>query len=451
MKKRYDLIVVGAGPAGLVAAMTAGQNGLKVALLERKTDIAKIRRACCEGLLGMFMYTMGDYAIFSPQDKRISFLHNGLSIKYEGPYKNIYGFTMYSINGEKVESKEFKPGKERDNISLSTQTAIDKEYLLRGLLEEVQKLNVDIFPGTNVTAVTKVNDGVAITGNGEIFKGSMAIAADGTLSRMAQQLGFNKERTFLVSILWVIYRGVKGFELPDLTTHIHIERGLDKTIFCMTPGAKEDEFDLCLGCLIPRLDMEGDTEYIMKRSLFSSWFKKAKIDEGSATAALTSHYSPIFTPFRDNVLLVGDSIWSTPAIGIPCAMLSGFKAANAVTMAHHEGRLDEDGVRSYLDWWKKVCDENDWSFPFRKAFIYILTEEEMDYVFSLFKEPIDFLIQPYDLRMFHVKEKTEKAIEKMMPIIEKERPDIFSKLQEFFNTPIEKLYAETAKAGIANR
>ena len=450
MRKRYDLIVVGAGPAGLVAARTAGQNGLKVALLERKTNIAKIRRACCEAMLGMFMYTMGDYVIFSPQDKRIRFLHNGLSIKYEGPYKNIHGFTMYSINGEKVESKEFKPGKGRDNISLSTQTAIDKEYLLRGLLEEVQKLDVDIFPGINVTTVRKSKEEVVITGNGEIFEGSMAIAADGALSRIAQQLGFNKERTFLVSILWAIYRA-QGFELPDPTAHVHIERGLGKTIFCMTPGAREDEYDFCLGCPIPRLDMEGDAEYILKKSRFCSWFKKAKIDKSSVTAALTNHYSPIFSPFRDNVLLVGDSIWSTPAIGIPCAMLSGFKAANAVTIAHLEGSLDEDGVRSYLDWWKKVCDENDWTLPFRKAFLYILTEEEIDYVFSLFKEPIDFLIQPYDLRMFHVKEKTEEALEKVMPVIKEERPDIFAKLQEFFNTPIETLYAETAKAGIANR
>ena len=35
----YDLIVVGAGPAGLMAAKTAGEQGLKVALLERKKNI----------------------------------------------------------------------------------------------------------------------------------------------------------------------------------------------------------------------------------------------------------------------------------------------------------------------------------------------------------------------------------------------------------------------------
>jgi flavin-dependent dehydrogenase len=376
MAKQYDVIVIGGGPAGLTAAKTAGENGFKVALLERKTDITQIRRACCEGMLGMFMYTMGDYVFFRPHDKRIYFLQNGLSIKYEGPYSNIFGFTMYSINGEKVESKEFKPGKEKNDISLSTQMAIDKEYLLKGLLDEVKRLDVDIFTGVNVTTAKKLKVGVAITGNGEIFEGKMAIAADGALSRIAQQLGFNRERTFMVSILWIIYRGVKGLYLPDPTAHIHIERGLGKTLICLTPGAREDEYDLCFGCPLPCSDIEYEAEHVMRESRFSSWFKNARIDKKKATAAITNHYSPIFVPYRDNVLLVGDSIWSTPAIGIPCAMLSGFKAANAVTIGHLEGKLNEDGVRSYLDWWKQVCNENDWTLPFRKAFLFSIFSQK---------------------------------------------------------------------------
>ena len=42
MAQKYDLIVVGGGTSGLEASKTAAQNGLKVALIERKTNPAKI-------------------------------------------------------------------------------------------------------------------------------------------------------------------------------------------------------------------------------------------------------------------------------------------------------------------------------------------------------------------------------------------------------------------------
>jgi len=57
MAKRYDLIVVGGGTSGLEAAKTAAENGLKVALLERKTHPAKIYRSCAQ----MFLMNMDSF------------------------------------------------------------------------------------------------------------------------------------------------------------------------------------------------------------------------------------------------------------------------------------------------------------------------------------------------------------------------------------------------------
>ena len=42
----YDVVIIGAGPAGLTAAKTAAENGLSVALLERKDTVDEILRLC---------------------------------------------------------------------------------------------------------------------------------------------------------------------------------------------------------------------------------------------------------------------------------------------------------------------------------------------------------------------------------------------------------------------
>jgi len=59
MAKRYDVIVVGAGPAGFLAAKAAGENGLEVALLERKGDPTQLTRACAQTLISMNEYFLG--------------------------------------------------------------------------------------------------------------------------------------------------------------------------------------------------------------------------------------------------------------------------------------------------------------------------------------------------------------------------------------------------------
>ena len=43
----YNIIVAGAGPAGLSAALTAGEEGFSVLLVDLKRKIARHNRPCC--------------------------------------------------------------------------------------------------------------------------------------------------------------------------------------------------------------------------------------------------------------------------------------------------------------------------------------------------------------------------------------------------------------------
>ncbi len=134
MTAKYDVVIVGAGPAGLMAARTAGEQGLKVALLERKKDIPKIHRSC-GGVLNVNEPTFGEVVKFDEDKGLINFTKAGTAIRYNGPHQDVYGFHLYSPGGRRLEFGNFAelrkaPKKNRLGLSIS------KELLLRRLLED---------------------------------------------------------------------------------------------------------------------------------------------------------------------------------------------------------------------------------------------------------------------------------------------------------------------------
>ena len=445
MAKVYDLIVVGAGPAGLMAAKTAGENGLKVALLERKSHITDINRACTMMVLVLNEYIFGERITFNTRDGRLCFPVNGFSIRYDGPHKNIYGWQFYSPGGKCITFGNYQEREARGDVG-RVSVVHDKSSLLRCLLEDSEKYGVEIFSGTNVVDIRKEGDKISLKSTeGKSFWGRFVIAADGTNSLIAKRLGFNDRRTFyatLVGFGWDTL-GSEMEEPMSLKTWIGDEK---PTSFIFSiPRAYSDEFAVIGGGFNPNVDYELQMDRFISQGRFSSWFKK--IEKVRRVGFCENVYSPIREPYRDNTLLVGDAAWCQE-IEITGAILCGWKAANAVTVALADNKINREGIECYIEWWKEsIADRHDFTDYLRPFTMpVVLSNEEIDFLFSSIKGPLKST-----LHAFTGGEILTEEIQKLIPMIQQKRPRLLERIVKFGTTPLEILLEEGMRTGYPNR
>ncbi len=441
MAKIYDVIVVGAGVAGFLAAKAAGENGLEVALLEKNPDLTRRTRACGETMVSMAEYWMGNIPGYNSRDKRIFFSSDGFSFKYDGPYQNLYAMRMYTPNGHRIELGDLEEQRKKGDYG-RVGISFDKEVMFRCLLEEVKACSVDIFPGINVEKVTSTAEGVTVEGSGKSFEGRYVIAADGTNSRVAQVMGMNEGRTYYCNLYALSYH-MSGVEPPEpnviTATYAFMKEGV---AHCFTfPQANEGIYNILVFGINPRVNLEAVVDFFMKEAFCASWFKNAK--KLRAFSANENCYTPIIEPYKDRVLIAGD-VGATQELENPGAMVSGWKAGQAISTAVQEENLGLEikGISHYANWWKEAYINYYDQELYMRAFStpYILnTPEDVNYVYGLIKETLPACWHPYTPGV-HV----GKAIRKVMPIIQQERPDILQKLKRGGLSPTE-IYAEVAK------
>ena len=394
----YDIVIIGAGPAGLLAATAAGRAGFRTALLDRKTDICRIERLCGQTIVSMNDYYFDDLACYAREHGRINFLRSGLSFPYTGPAKNLYSWRIYSPDGGSMPFGN--PGETRQKGDFGpVGLAYDKEVLLKDLLADARSAGVTAFSGLDVKGIELRQDTVVVSAGAEQFEASYLIAADGTNSRIAELAGFNQGRTFYCCLL---ARGfeMQGLKLPEpdiLISGITYATPAPGLMFIF-PRPYEGRYMVTFLALEPTAPLDGVARAFMQDSpFFSPWFKGAETLRELASSQRI--LSPVLQPCRGRVLLAGDA-GSCQELENSGAMLCGWQAGLAAAAALKEERsgIAPRALNEYADWWKTTylekCPHEVYLMNF--ALPYVLdAEQDLNSLFSFVPGPLAPCWNPY--------------------------------------------------------
>ena len=425
MSEMYDLIVVGAGPAGLMASLVAAKEGLKVFLVERKKDVSKVTRSCCSMWINEPM-THGE--CISVEESKVVFRLNDFSVEYTGERIPLKQLIKLSPGGKRIVFKN-----ECDPVSI----AFDKADLLKGLLKQVESKGVKVIPGTHCVDVVDEEKEVSVKlrdADGErVEHGKYLILADGVNSPMGVKLGFDKERTFFgrFQVISCFFENVNCPYPPSFISFVgmgHLRGGLGSIYMLPKPGIKEsrkDVFEVTIG------SPEGDAltllkkmQYFTEEGYFSKWFKRANLVYRNC--AVLDFRTPISTPVKGRTLAVGDAAAFIETY-VQGALIYGRSAAKAVIGKIKEGK----DFSEYVNHWRDTFGYNQPGEIEKSTQAYGISsfiDSELDYIFSL----TDNEKHKGYVNEFNDFERIVKAIYTHIETIKREKPELAEKIDRHF-------------------
>ena len=410
----YDVAIIGGGPAGLLAAKTAAQRGLSVALVEKRRDVSRVTRACCQQLVMDPGYA-GDTVIAEPGG--FFFERGGFGVPYSGPLFEVARKYYLSPAGRRI---TFDHG---DGRPLAVQ--FDKGRLLGDLWGSCSRAGVELMPG--VTAWDAADEGEQVTvrlvknGARTEIQARKALLADGVNSPMLQALGMNKGRQHFVTTQVLIYL-LEGVEDPEPQA---IKSFFGNAYRSRAPIIMYPFFDdarrarLCMPANKGQLPGEVYA-YAKNIAALAPYLKSARVVKTSGCGLMAR--SPLAQPWRGNCLAIGDAA-ALVEVETQGALMCGFYAANAVFME----LAGQPGFAQYTLWWQRAFEFNG-PDAMRVAQGYALTpaytDDELDYLFGL----VEGELLPGSYSQYHSPKYMWDAILAHRDRIGAERPELLGKI-----------------------
>ncbi len=169
MKDRYDVLVIGAGPAGSIAAKTAAEKGLDVLLIEKRQEIGDPVR-CAEGV-------------------NKEYLKKHVEIDKQWICADLKGSYIFSPDGTRIEMAEEISGGEVGYV-------LERKVFDRALAEQAAAVGAEVRVKTRATGLIIEDDfvkGARLMHLGKEYevRASIVIGADGVESKVGRWAGID--------------------------------------------------------------------------------------------------------------------------------------------------------------------------------------------------------------------------------------------------------------------
>ena len=315
--KEYDVIVVGAGPAGCSAAKAASRQGASVIMIEEHPIIGAPRH--CPGRLHSSSFTQ---EILKDIDRR------AIVCEYRSR-------RYFSPSGRVVKETALPPG---------SVYQVQRDEFDRELARQAALAGAEIVLNTRVTGLYKEQDRIrgvtTASGDMPVVHGQVVIAASGTKGRLS---GIPKQEA-LTQPGETSFGGI----LVDLVGIRDLESGVIETYL----GAA---FEMGISVLWTKNQhsglmgfgsMKGYQQLLNSDTFAGRRFKDARPVQIFGNLVGSAASIKLERPVKSNLILVGDAAGFT---SITHGIVSGHHAGEAAAAAVREGDTGETSLLRYVD------------------------------------------------------------------------------------------------------
>lgn len=363
--KEYDVVVVGAGPAGSMTAKWAAKNGVSVLLVEKRQEIGSPVR-CGEGISRGWLDAVG----IKLDDKSVAW--------------QVKGAKIVAPNGTSFYLSEKMAGNEVGIV-------LDRVFFDKLLARDAIKAGADLMLKTSAVKLLKDKNrvtGVRIRSFGEEkdIRAGCVVGADGFESQVGRWAGIDTS---------LAPRDITSCFQYRLTNINHEADYCEFVLGSMAPGGyiwifpkNEDTANVGIGMQLTKLRNPAD----VKRYLDKFVEKDPRLRKGKPLELVSGAVSicaPIDKTVGDGVLLVGDAARQIDPItggGISNSCKAGKVAGEVLAKAVKERDFSERSLQRYEKGWRDLIEDHLYRNWMAKEKLVTLSDDTFNKIISTLNE-----------------------------------------------------------------